>query len=197
MRKAESRMSLKSFVVSWVVLSLVSMALVPVSAHAQENSEDPGFYLGAAFAIGIEQFDLSENFSSHDEGFGIDFWAGYRLTRYFALEGEFVYVGGFKASSAGDSVSFNIAAFTANVKFYPLTGSYRPYLDVGVGGGRFENESGPLNGHEKGGVFRFGGGVEMNFGAPIDFVVGADYLTTSGLGGGDFVEIKLGFQRKF
>jgi opacity protein-like surface antigen len=185
-------MSPKTFM--WLLVALV---VLPAGVGAQENSEDPGFYIGGAIAIGIEQFDIDADLSNHDEGVGLDFWSGYRLGRFFAIEGNFVYMRGFQASLDGNNAKFNTFYFTANLKLYPLAGRIRPYLVSGVGGGRFESKFGPLDSHEKGGVFRFGGGVEINFGTPVDFVAGADYLTMSGLGGADHVEIKLGFQRKF
>ncbi|MCH7868991.1 MAG: porin family protein [Myxococcales bacterium] len=178
-------------------VSLMALVAVPGVALAQGDGADPGYYVGGAFAIGIEQFDLEGNFSDHDDAFGFDVWAGYRANRYLAIEAEFVYLAGFNSAIGGNSVGFNALSFTANLKFYPLTGRFRPYLVGGVGGGRFETESGPSQGHDKGGVFRFGGGVELNFGTPVDLVAGADYLITSGLAGSDFLQIKIGFQRQF
>jgi opacity protein-like surface antigen len=186
-----------------VVLTMFAVALgvAPSVASAQDEAEIPAFYLGGAFAIGLEQFDLDGKFASHDEGFGFDVWAGYRSNQFLAYEVEFAYLAGFNSTTAGNKVDFTIFNFTANVKGYPpvpeVLDDYRPYVVVGIGGGRFEAKSGPAKGHDKGGVFRFGGGVEMNFGTPVDLILGADYLVTSGLGGGDYLQIKLGFQRDF
>lgn len=197
MRVSGRNLGLLLFVRVVLIVPIVFGALAPAVARAQENSEGHAFYAGAAFAIGFEQFDLEGGFSNHKEATGVDLWAGYRATRKISIEAEFVYLAGFDSSLGTKSVQFNALNFTANLKFYPMTGSVRPYLVSGVGGGRFEIESGTFKGHAKGGVFRFGGGAELNFGTPVDFVVGVDYLLTSGLGGSDLLQIKLGFQHPF
>jgi len=177
---------------------LAGLAEAQEAQEAQEDEAYPTTYLGIAFAVGIDQFDNTQGFSSFDEAFGVDLWVGVRANRYLGVEGELIYLEGFDTEFLDVPIDFEALGFTANLKLYPLEGRVEPYLLGGVGVGRLDAKFRGISVDESDAIFVLGGGVDVYFYHGFAAVLGAGYVFTTGdIKDTDFVTIKVGIQHKF
>jgi opacity protein-like surface antigen len=166
------------------------------AAEAREDFESY-IYLGGSFSIGIENFDQS-GYGSFDEALGFSMWLGYRLNRWVGLEGRLANISGFDSTLAGESVDFELLYFTGNLKVYPLTGMFQPYVVIGLGHGTLESSRSKS---ETGVVFLAGGGIEVLLLDQFSVMAEVDYNVTNVTNGDikhfDFFDAKLGVQFRF
>jgi hypothetical protein len=177
------------------------MLLVALAGPARsEQGPDfarKGAYLGAGFALGINNFDKPSNINV-DAGFGFDAWGGYRFHPYLAAELQVEYLNGFEFDVQGPNPSGQAVTFTGNLKVYVLKGRAQPFLLAGAGLGWEEFE---LDGRKEGETAfaaRFGGGFDYYFSENWVLQFAPTYvLQTGDLEGGDYISITLGAQYRF
>ncbi len=192
-------------------------ALLVAGFASAEQRRDKGAYLGAAFAVGFEQFrGLGDSLrrglevTSIDEAFGFDLWAGYRFGPHLAAEAQFSYLEGFDADVEGRingapfdfSVDLEMLAGNGSLKLYPFAGVVEPFVLGGVGGARIKGELGGDSAEDSYAIFLVGGGVDVRVTKQMALVVGANYVFTSGNFKGakarpDMVKVKIGLQYRF
>ena len=177
---------------------------IPASVQAEDDYGRSGYYLGAGFGFGFEQFDGTSGLHIHT-GIGFDGWAGYRITPNFASELQLEYMDRFNASVGGVDIDANVLAFTGNLKAYLLTGWVQPFAVVGIGVLRAELEAFGASVSDTDFAARFGGGIDFYSSqlgksgrTNLSLGVTASYvLTTGAIDGFDYVSLVLGFQYHF
>jgi opacity protein-like surface antigen len=206
MQKEAAKMMFRLPTLLLVTLSGLVFAGVAV---AQEEEEDfrGAPYIGVAFAIGVEQFDDTDGFSSFDEAFGVDVWLGMRSSPYLGVELQFTYLKGFDTKFDSSllglaegkvDVDAEIFAGMLNFKFYPWQGRYQPYALLGLGAARLEISAFGESADDTDVIAHVGAGLDFNIYGPFDAVVGWRYVFTTGdIKETDFVAIDLGVQYKF
>ncbi len=140
-------------------LTAIALLALTTGASAQEFDRT-GAYIGVGGVIGIEDFNVDQvpnslgiekfdpNRSQLDMGDtgmgGVDFRAGYRFHANVAGELNYFWVDSYNVNFQGSKAgSIDLQGLTANVKAYPLTGQFQPYLlgGVGLARGEFEGNS--------------------------------------------------------
>jgi opacity protein-like surface antigen len=165
---------------------------------AEEETRDSYIYLGGAFSIGIDNFDGTAGLSSSDEGFGFDFWLGYRINRYVGVEGRISHISGFDAQFEGEAIDFQMFSFTGNVKVYPITGIFQPYAILGIGSADFKGQSLSYERNDTGVLVVVGGGIDIYVLDRFSVMAELDYIVTVGdVKGLDQIQAKAGIQFQF
>ena len=164
---------------------------------AEEETRDSYIYLGGAFSIGIDNFDGTAGLSSSDEGFGFDFWLGYRINRYVGVEGRISHISGFDAQYEGEAIEaidFQMFSFTGNVKVYPITGIFQPYAILGIGSADFKS----YERNDTGVLVVVGGGIDIYVLDRFSVMAELDYIVTVGDVKGLYqIQAKAGIQFQF
>lgn len=182
-------------------LGLTLIVGIGISASSQAQEDDygrSGPYLGLGMGFGWEQFDGTSGFSNFDNALGLDGWAGFRLSPYFAAEVQLEYLDRFNTSFMGSKIDAYALTFTGNLKGYLMTGPVQPFALVGLGFLRFKAEGSGIDDSETGSAIRFGGGVDLydspnvSFGATLSYV-----LALGAVDGLDYLSLVLGFQYRF
>jgi len=117
----------------------IVMALLMVNLAFADSCEDycdPGWYIILGGLTGFEQF---QDTGEADIGttLGFELRGGYRVLKYFAAEGEFDFLSGFRLRTNDPNVGdleVDGTVFTANVKGFLPFGRFQPYGLVGLGG---------------------------------------------------------------
>ncbi|MGD8993495.1 MAG: porin family protein [Desulfobacterales bacterium] len=141
----------------WIVLFLAVMVLLALSTNAVAGPAEKGFYLGGGLAYAWENFDdAGLNF---DDAWGLNAFAGYRLMRYVALEGNFNWYDDFESDSF--NVDVEIWTLMIDIKgMYPVYNDRLiPYLRAGLGYMDAEASAGGLDADEEDLAVNFGGGL--------------------------------------
>lgn len=141
---------------------------VAVPVWAQDGLGGNRAYLGGGLAYAVPNFSgFNDNTHEAESTFGFDLRAGHRW-RYVAAEVDFQYHTRFDLTvddprNPGRRKSETLKAFTLapNVKVYPLSGRFQPYVLLGLGLQHTRTGSGLDDGEA--GVARFGGGFELYF----------------------------------
>jgi len=125
----------------------------------------PGFYFGLGGLYAPEHFDRNVLPDESDNGIGIDFRMGYRVTRFVAAELDINYTAFDRATdSTIEDVLFN---GTLNLKVYPFDWRVQPYLSAGAGVMFIDEETeafgNTLSSDGSDFIYRAGGGVEIYF----------------------------------
>jgi opacity protein-like surface antigen len=193
------------------VLVIALMGMLGFAAQVQAEPEPdygrPGFYLGAAFALGFENFDTGSSDVTFETAMGVDAWVGYRIIPNLAVELELEYLGGFSpAEIGGDMAHLDIFDLTTNVKGYVLTGRFQPFALIGIGmmDVSFTEAASGWDSHSQAFVGRFG--IGMDFYVTENFSVGArgSYVLVSSAANGristenlDHMDLTIGAQFRF
>jgi hypothetical protein len=139
-------------------VAVVALLVAGVAGQVLAQEEDYGQsrpYLGGGLVYAIPNFDgFNDNTREAESTFGFDLRAGYRW-RYVAAEVDFQYYKRFDLEPGGTVKGFSIGP---NVKAYPLSGRFQPYLLLGIG--LQQTKAGGLD-DGSAGMARFGGGVEL------------------------------------
>jgi opacity protein-like surface antigen len=158
-----------------VALAVICLTALPGLAQTKDDYTRPGPYLGLGVSGGIEKFNGSEG-SAFGDSAGFTFRGGYRLMRYFAVEGLYEYMDdfGFSATTLrgtrihDDIHTHNFSLMGKGILPFGHLDQFQPYLTGGVGFVN-ANSDGKIRGEELRGssATEFAGRV----GAGIDLVV--------------------------
>jgi len=142
-------------------IALVAMIGAPAQVQAEPDYGRPGVYVGAAFALGFDNFDTGP--LDWETALGVDFWVGYRIIPNLAAELEIEYLAGFVPIVSGFNPSVDAVDFSVNVKAYLLTGRIQPFglLGIGITDVFMREFVTDLDMHTTAFSGRFGGGVDM------------------------------------
>jgi opacity protein-like surface antigen len=126
-----------------VSLALVFVSLLTRAARADDAAVDfgrPGFYLGVGASRSVNLIEaFLDGQAVLDEiqvsdAWGVNARAGYRLTSWLALEGEYEWLNDFHAELAGQRIgSLGLQSATANLKFILPVRRFQPYFLIGAG----------------------------------------------------------------
>jgi len=165
-----------------VALSVVVLTVLPGLAQTKDDYTRPGPYLGLGVSGGLEKFGGGEG-SAFGDSAGFTFRGGYRVMRYFAIEGLYEYMDdfGFNATTfRGTKIHDDIHTHNFSLMgkaILPLghLDQFQPYLSGGVGFVN-ANNTGEIRGEETRGnsATEFAGRV----GAGIDLVVTPELAVT-------------------
>lgn len=131
------------------------------------------------------RIDEIDNGLDADEGVGIEFYGGYRLSPYVAFELEFEMIPDVDVDLGGSGKIGELEtwAITSNMKMFVLTGRIQPYglMGLGVLHGDLGNSSGTgLSRTDLNFAFRFGAGLDFYITKHIVVSAGADYVLPAG-----------------
>jgi len=122
------------------VAAALLACLVTRAAAADEDFARSGAYIGVGASRSL---NLLEAFLDDDpvltnlqvsDTWGVNARAGYRLTSWFALEGEYEWMGEYKVRFGGlDLGHINAQAATVNLRLIGPFGRFQPYLLLGAG----------------------------------------------------------------
>jgi opacity protein-like surface antigen len=144
--------------------SYISPKRVVSSPSDQLNLQ--GFYIGGGASYAWENFDTSEidflGNVSIDDAWGLNAFAGYRFTRYIALEGNFNWYDDFDAKINGFDFQVKIWTLMLDLKaMYPVYNDRLvPYVRIGGGYMDGEIEVAGLNESDEDFAFNLGGGLD-------------------------------------
>lgn len=118
-----------------VCLSL-TLLMIAGSAAAQES----GWRMGLSYGLASEDFDDTGGLDI-DDGYTLGVQAAYTMFDKVTIEGELQRFDGFEVGGSetlfGSTVSFDGEVdgwiLMASGKFYPLTGTFQPYVIGGLG----------------------------------------------------------------
>ena len=171
---------------------LFAAILLVVGLGAQvARADDEGFgrsgpYLavGASRALNLfEQYLDSEPLLSDiqvDDTWGVNARAGYRLTSWFALEGEYEWLDGLDAHIGSIGSRIGVQTATANFRLIAPLGRFQPYF-LGGAGAVFLNASGDLGLEVANTAFagRVGLGIDVYLTKSIFLNAGAEAMLTN------------------
>jgi OOP family OmpA-OmpF porin len=117
--------------ITGVVAGAVLLA-APMASHAQAM-EEKGLYLGGSVGQVEAEGSCPAGFSCDLKDTGWKFFAGYRVSRHLAVEGTYLKMGEFRASSGGvnatvEGESWSIAA----MGLFPVGSSFTLFGKAGI-----------------------------------------------------------------
>lgn len=144
--------------------------VVSSSTNAKTGPAETGFYFGGGGSYAWENFDTDDLEdlgldADIDDAWGLNAFAGYRIMRYLAVEGNFNWYDDFDANALGVDFQIKIWTLLLDLKaMYPVYNDRLvPYLRLG--GGYMDAEVEILNLSEEEEDFAF------NLGAGLDYYV--------------------------
>ena len=138
-----------------------------------------------------------------DPALGFDIYVGYRLHRYFAVEGEFEMLpsSDIDLREAGTLSEVESLTGTFNAKAFLPFGRFQPFVLVGVGVADIENQDVANLGvwvSDTEVVGRFGGGADFYLTEHVVAHFGAEYVLPGGnLSDFDYISYGAGIQYRF
>jgi len=178
-------------------IALMAMIGIPAQAEADDDFSSPGVYLGAAGALGFDNYDFGPWDVNVDVAGGFDSWVGFRLIPNLAVEVEFGYLNGFEMM---DLLEYDALVLTGNLKGYILTGRVQPFVVAGVGMThlRGKNLASGASANDEDFAARFGGGIDYYLTENLAVQVKATYvLNTDDLDNFDHADCSFGVQLRF
>lgn len=124
----------------FVTLTVVLLAVFAFSYNAQAEIKERGFFLGGGVGYAWENFDTDDldNLGLNvdvDDSWGFNLFVGYRLMRYFALEGNYNWYDDFKVDVNG--FNFDVGIWTLMLDLKAMVPVYNdrlvPYVRLGGG----------------------------------------------------------------
>ena len=161
-----------------IVLFMAVMVFTALSINAEAAPAEKGFYVGGGLAYAWENFDdAGLNF---DDAWGLNVFGGYRLMRYFALEGNFNWYDDFESDSF--NVDVEIWTLMVDVKgMYPVYNDRLvPYLRAGVGYMDAEANAGSFDADDEDFAINFGGGLDYYVTDQISLGLDGKYVWGTG-----------------
>jgi len=150
---------------------LAGLLCVPWPTIAAEDEHArPGFYLGVGGLFAITNFQLPSGGGLDFEStgsYGIDSRFGYRIHPMFAAEGQFQSYRRFELTTRQDGqdvgrTEIDGLSFSANGKFYPFVGTFKPSIQpYGLGGMGLLNLNADPGTSATDFMLRVGGGVDV------------------------------------
>jgi len=194
--------------------ALVLFCAVPATAQEEDDYARSGLYIGFAgsYAIYTELEDHNEDRFLLALGYavnvdienpiGFSTRVGYRVTPFFALEGQFEFLSKANFSVNGINLfKFDSWILTANSKLYLLPDRLQPFLLAGLGFMEIEVEDTFGIGVEDPSMefaARLGGGVDYYATRNIVLSIDVSYvLPTGDIDRSDFVSFGWGLQYRF
>ena len=117
---------------------LLCLVTHPARADGEFGRSGPYIGVGASRSLNLLEAFLDDdpvltNIQVSDH-WGVNTRAGYRLASWFALEGEYEWMGDYNLSFGGANLgSIGAQAATANLRFIGPFGRFQPYLLLGAG----------------------------------------------------------------
>jgi opacity protein-like surface antigen len=171
--------------------------LVSSSINAETGPAETGFYFGGGGSYAWENFDTDvfEDFGINvdiDDSWGLNAFAGYRIMRYLAVEGNFNWYDDFDAQAL--DVDFQIKIWTLMLD---LKGMYPVYNDrlvpyLRLGGGYMDAEAEIGSNSEKEEDFGINLGAGIDYFATDQVSIGLDGKYVWGTGDLDELEYFVG-----
>ena len=146
-------------------LAGLGLALTCASAHAEDEFNRPGPYVGLGGSYMVSGFQDQTAAGDFGNTLGFNARGGYRFNDYLAAEGIYEYGDDFGAHRIFPGAGIQTNAFTVNGKLLLPLGRFQPYLSGGVG---FLNANADraisrtsLDADGTSFAGRFGGGVDL------------------------------------
>jgi opacity protein-like surface antigen len=175
---------MKKFLTLLAALLVVFTFTINVEAEVKEK----GFYLGGGVAYAWENFD--DGRSSFHDAWGLNAFAGYRLMRYIAFEGNFNWYDDITLDSY--DADLQIWTLMLDVKaMYPVYyDRLVPYLGAGAGYMDKEASAGSFDSSDSDAAINLGGGLD--FYVTSQFSLGLDGKYVWGTGDLEAIEYFVG-----
>jgi len=169
-------------------LLAVLLVVFTFTINAEAEVKEKGFYLGGGVAYAWENFDVEG--VDFDDAWGLNAFAGYRLIRYIAFEGNFNCYDDFTLDLFG--VDVQIWTLMLDVKaMYPVYNDRLvPYLRAGVGYMDKEASAGSFETSDSDAAINLGGGIDYY--VTDQFSLGLDGKYVVGTGDLEAIEYFVG-----
>lgn len=187
---------------SCVAMAVAAVLTAAVEARAEEESPVGRSYAGLGFGYGFENFDRNDA-TNVDDAVGLDFWMGYRITEFWAIETQLEYMDGFDLTIAGQDGNGQYVAATLNAKIFPfariLPARIEPFLFAGAGAGRIQvNVRSTSDIEEIAFLGRAGGGVDFYIWKDLALQISTSFVQgTQDLNNFSYVSTVVGLQYRF
>jgi opacity protein-like surface antigen len=197
-------------VVCVAALTMVFVTVLPGLAQTKADYTRPGPYLGLGVSGGLEQFNGGEG-SAFGDSAGFTFRGGYRVMRYFAVEGLYEYMDNFGFSATtlrgtrihDDIHTHNFSLMGKAILPLGYLDQFQPYLSGGVGFVN-ANSNGKIRGEETQGssatefAGRVGGGIDLVVTPQLAVTVDGGYvLPTEKLSNLNYISFGMGVRYAF
>ena len=169
-------------------LLAVLLVFFTFTINAEAEVKEKGFYLGGGVSYALENFDVGE--FGFDNAWGLNAFAGYRLMRYIAFEGNFNWYDDFTLDPLG--VDIQIWTLMLDVKaMYPVYNDRLvPYLRAGVGYMDKEGSVDSFQSNDTDAAINLGGGLDYY--VTDQFSLGIDGKYVGGTGDLETIEYFVG-----
>ncbi|HEX8212782.1 MAG TPA: outer membrane beta-barrel protein [Longimicrobium sp.] len=114
---------------SMFAISVFALAAAATDVSAQARSTTAGFHLGAALNGSSINFDLEDEETDTEKGFGISLTAGYNFTPQF---GVLINLTGANVEADGGSFGLGHGDLAGRFSFANPASALVPYLELGV-----------------------------------------------------------------
>ena len=143
----------------YLTLLAALLLIFKFTINAEAEVKEKGFYLGGGVAYAWENFDVGG--FGFDDAWGLNAFAGYRLMRYIAFEGNFNWYDDFTLDSY--DADLQIWTLMLDVKaMYPVYNDRLvPYLRAGVGYMDKEASAGSFKSSDSDAAINLGGGLDF------------------------------------
>ena len=146
--------------------------------NAEAEVKEKGFYLGGGVAYAWENFDVEG--VDFDDAWGLNAFAGYKLIKYIAFEGNFNWYDDFTLDLFG--VDIQIWTLMLDVKaMYPVYNDILvPYLRAGVGYMDKEASAGSFEMSDSDAAINLGGGLDYYVTDQFSLGIDGKYIVGTG-----------------
>ena len=161
-------------------LTLLAVLLVVFIFNSKTEAEvrEKGFYLGGGVAYAWENFDVGG--FGFDDAWGLNTFAGYRLMRYFAVEGNFNWYDDFTLESFDVDVQIWTLMFDVKAMYPIYNDKIVPYLRAGVGYMDKEASAGSIETSDSDAAINLGGGLDFYVTGQFSLGLDAKYVWGTG-----------------
>jgi opacity protein-like surface antigen len=170
-----------------IFMLVAVIVLLTLSLNAEAGPAETGFYIGGGVSYAWENFDTDD---IEDQGFNVDVddawgfnaFAGYRIMRHLAFEGNFNWYDDFDVDANGFDFEVKIWTFMLDLKaMYPVYNDRLvPYLRSGGGYMDAEIDAGSIDEDESDFAWNLGGGIDYFVTDRISLGLDGKYVWGSG-----------------
>jgi opacity protein-like surface antigen len=151
-----------------IVMLVAVMVILTLSLDAEAGPAETGFYIGGGASYAWENFDTDDiedmGFNvSVDDAWGLNAFAGYRLMRHLAFEGNFNWYDDFDMDVNGFDFEVKIWTLMLDLKtMFPVyNDKLVPYIRFGGGYMDAEIDAGSIDDDESDFAWNLGGGIDF------------------------------------
>ena len=198
-------MLIRTLVLAITLLSIPALATSALAEPADDDYGRPGFFAGAAMAVGnFTQIDdvyqsFTENKIKVDTEVGVNVRVGYRLMPLLGVEAQYEWLPGpdITETDVGEVLDSSTMMVSANAKLYLIRKElFQPYVLGGVG--YLCGDDPEADGRRRGFAARMGAGVDIYATRNIAVAVDVHYILPTGdVEDLDYVSVGVGVQYLF